>query len=147
MAYFGPGPDGPGIRAVAVAGGTSFAAPMVTGGLALMKQYFRGQLSHTDLRARLLETADRSGIYADSAIYGRGLMDLGAATSPVGEPVVAMGGGVESPGAALHETSLEVGAAFGDAFVPSLANREGRRLRFAGRAVLVPSRKSRDGRG
>lgn len=124
VAYFGPGPDGPGIRAVAVAGGTSFAAPMVTGGLALMKQYFRGQLSHTDLRARLLETADRSGIYADSAIYGRGLMDLGAATSPVGEPVVAMGGGVESPGAALHETSLEVGAAFGDAFVPSLANRE-----------------------
>ena len=124
VAYFGPGPDGPGIRAVATAGGTSFAAPMVTGGLALMKQYFRGQLSHTDLRARLLETADRSGIYADSAIYGRGLMDLGAATSPVGEPVVAMGGGVESPGAALHETSLEIGAAFGDAFAPSLANRE-----------------------
>ena len=124
VAYFGPGPDGPGFRAVATGGGTSFAAPMVTGGLALMKQYFRGQLSHTDLRARLLETADRSGIYADATIYGRGLMDLGAATSPVGEPVVAMGDGVASSGAALNQTSLEVGPAFGDAFVPSLANRE-----------------------
>ena len=124
VAYFGPGPEGPGFRAVATGGGTSFAAPSVTGGLALMKQYFRGQLPNTDLLARLLETADRSGIYADAAIYGRGFMDLGAATSPVGEPIVAMGGGVEGPGAALNETGLDVGPAFGDAFVISLANRE-----------------------
>ena len=124
VSYFGPGPDGPGFRGVGVGGGTSYAAPMVTGGLALMKQYFRGQLSNVDLLARLLETAIRSGLYADATIYGRGLMDLGAATSPVGEPVVAMGGRVESPGAAIHETSLQVGLAFGDALAPSLANRE-----------------------
>ena len=124
VSYFGPGRDGNPIRSVADAGGTSFAAPMVTGGLALMKHYFRGQLSNVDLLARLLETADRSGLYADAEIYGRGLMDLGTATSPVGEPVVAMGGRVESPGAAIHDTSLQVGSAFGDAFAPSLASHE-----------------------
>ena len=42
LAYFGPFEDGPG-RGLAIAGGTSFAAPMVTGGLALMKHYFRGR--------------------------------------------------------------------------------------------------------
>ena len=124
VSYFGPGRDGTPVRGVTNGGGTSFAAPLVTGGLALMKQYFRGQLSSVDPLARLLETANRTGLYTDAAIYGRGLMDLGAATSPVGEPVVAMGGRVESPGAAVHETSLQVGLAFGDAFAPSLANRE-----------------------
>ena len=124
VSYFGPHPDGTPVRGVAAAGGTSFAAPMVTGGLALMKQYFRGQLSNVDLLARLLETANRNGLYAEAAIYGHGLMDLGAATSPVGQPVVAMGDGVGSPGAAVQDTSLQVGLAFGDAFAPSLANRE-----------------------
>ena len=110
FSYFGPGPDGePGFRGIAVGGGTSFAAPLVTGGLAVLKQYFRGQISNTDLLSRLLETANSSGIYADSAIYGRGLMDLGAATSPVGETVVAMGDRVESSGAALSDSVLQLG--------------------------------------
>ena len=125
VSYFGPGPDGePGFRGVGTGGGTSFAAPMVTGGLVLMKQYFRGQLSNVDLLARLLETANRNGIYADAAVFGRGLMDLGAATSPVGQPVVSMGDRVGSPGATVQDTSLQVGLAFGDAFAPSLASRE-----------------------
>ena len=125
VACFGPGPEGePGFRASIPLSGTSFAAPMVTGGLALMKQYFRSQVSNTDLLARLLETADRSGPYADASIYGRGLLDLGAATSPVDEPVVALGNRVNGPSAALHRTSLQAGPAFGDAFAASLAHRE-----------------------
>ena len=125
IAYFGPGPeDEPGFRGVGAGGGTSFAAPMVTGSLALMKQYFRSQVSNTDLLARLLETADRSGPYADASIYGRGLLDLGAATSPVDEPAVALGDRVDGPSAALHRTSLQAGPAFGDAFAASLAHRE-----------------------
>ena len=90
-AYFGPFRGRDGVRGTVPLRGTSLAAPMVTGGLALMKQLFRDQLSNPDLVARLMETADRSGVYADAAIYGQGLMDLGAATSPVGEPVVAAG--------------------------------------------------------
>ena len=124
-AYFGPDLEGtPGFRSVADLRGTSVAAPMVTGGLALMKQYFRGQISNTDLLSRLLETANSSGIYADSAIYGRGLMDLGTATSPVGETVVAMGDRVGSAGAQLNDSVLQLGLAFGDALVPALEDRE-----------------------
>ena len=67
VAYFGPDREGnPGFQSVAAFRGTSFAAPMVTGGLALMKHYFRGQLSNIDLAARLLETANRSGLYAEA---------------------------------------------------------------------------------
>ncbi len=124
FSYFGPGPDGPGFRGVGVGGGTSFAAPMVTGGLAVMKQYFRGQVSNTDLLARLLETAKRTGLYAESAIYGRGLMDLGAATSPVGATVVAMGERVGSAGAALSGSNLQLGLAFGDALAPVLEGQQ-----------------------
>ena len=125
VAYFGPGRDGePGFRGLAAGGGTSFAAPMVTGGLAVMKQYFRGQLANTDLLTRLLETANSSGIYAESAIYGRGLMDLGAATSPVGQTVVSMGDRVGSSGAALSDSVLQLGLALGDALVPALEDRE-----------------------
>ena len=125
VAYFGPDREGnPGFRSVGTASGTSVAAPMVTGGLALMKQFFRSQVSNTDLLSRLLETADRSGPYADAEIYGRGLMDLGAATSPVGETTLALGDGVEGPGAGLHSTSLTPGLAFGDAFGQSLEERE-----------------------
>ena len=64
--------------------GTSFAAPMVSGSLALLRQYFRGQLGSTDLVNRLLATANRAGIYANSDIYGHGLVDLDAATRPSG---------------------------------------------------------------
>lgn len=125
VAYFGPDSEGnPGFRSVATASGTSVAAPMVTGGLALMKQFFRSQLSNTDLLSRLLETADRSGPYANAETYGRGLMDLGAATSPVGQPRVALGTLVEGPGAAVQSTRLTPGLALGDAFAASLDGHE-----------------------
>ena len=125
VAYFGPDREGnPGFRGIAAPSGTSLAAPMVTGGLALMKQFFRSQLSNPDLLSRLLDTADRSGPYADAAIYGRGLMDLGAATSPVGQPTLALGKRVEGPGAAVHSTGLSPGLAFGDAFSESFEAHE-----------------------
>tara|TARA_Y100000590_G_scaffold204472_1_gene231918 strand:+ start:561 stop:2990 length:2430 start_codon:yes stop_codon:yes gene_type:complete len=73
----------------AVAGGTSFAAPHVAGGLALLSQHFDGQLGNTEILDRLFQTADKSGRYADSHIYGQGLMDLDAATMPVGQTSIA----------------------------------------------------------
>ena len=104
--------------------GTSFAAPMVSGGLALMKQLFRDQLSNTDLVARLFETADRSGFYADSTIYGQGSMDLGAATLPVGVLEVPVGASVGDDGVRLLSTRLSAGTALGDGLRRSLASRE-----------------------
>ena len=126
VAYFGPDPDdgSPGARGAATLNGTSFAAPMVTGGLAVMKQFFRGQLSNTDLVARLLETADRRGVYADGDTYGRGLMDLAAATAPVGDAVIAAGGRVDRSGAAVAATRLVAGPALGDGPARALAGQE-----------------------
>lgn len=68
----------------AVANGTSFASPFVAGGLAVIADYFSGQLGATEIVERMLTTANKDGIYADSEIYGQGLLDLDAATSPVG---------------------------------------------------------------
>ncbi len=104
--------------------GTSYAAPMVTGGLALMKQYFRGQLSNEQLLARMLATADKSGRYANEAVYGQGLLDLGAAVSPVGSSTLAAGARVGGAGADVRHTRLESGAALGDGLARSLRGRE-----------------------
>ena len=78
--------------------GTSYAAPMVSGGLITMKKLFRDQLSNEELVSRLFSTANDDGIYANSAIYGHGLMDLGAATNPWGTPgFMGAGGQVHTP--------------------------------------------------
>ena len=97
--------------------GTSFAAPMVSGGLAIMKQLFRDQLSNEELVSRLFRTADDTGIYADRAVYGNGRLDLGAATSPVGVLGVPIETGVGAGAhASLQSSGLRLGAAFGDGF-------------------------------
>ena len=69
-----------------VAGGTSIAAPYVTASLAALKSMFPN-LSYQEVRARILATANRSGRYADASTYGRGLLDLDAASRPVGGPL------------------------------------------------------------
>ncbi len=119
FAYFGPH-EGEVVRGSATGGGTSFAAPMVAGGLAIMKQLFRDQLSNEDLVSRLFATADKTGIYADREIYGQGRMDLGAATSPVGVLDVPLGTGLATAASAsLGSTGLRLGAAFGDGLAAS----------------------------
>ena len=67
----------------ASASGTSMAAPHVSGGLALLADRFP-TLTSRQLVTRLLATANKTGIYADQSTYGQGLMDLEAATRPVG---------------------------------------------------------------
>lgn len=89
-----------------------------------MKQLFRGQLSNTELLTRLFATADKTGIYADAAIYGQGLMDLGTATRTVGTARVTAGARVDDPGHDIQATRLQPGDALGDALAHSLAGRE-----------------------
>lgn len=126
LAWFGPDEEtgAPGARGTWTAGGTSFAAPMVTGGLAVMKHLFRGQLSNSALLARLLETADRNGRYGEAKVYGRGLIDLEAATSPVGGERVAMGPRIGGLSRTLRGTRLQLGGAAGDSLHRSFASRE-----------------------
>ena len=123
-AYFGPHNGVAGSRGMSSENGTSFAAPMVSGGLAVMKQLFRDQLSNTALVTRLFATANKDGRYEDRAIYGQGMLDLGAATSPVGETGIASGNTVGSPGVNIHMTGLRLGGALGDGLRRSLATRE-----------------------
>ncbi len=123
-----PGQD---IRAAVVGGttsdgwrGTSFAAPFVTGGLAVMKHIFRGQLSNTALLQRLYATANKSGIYADADIYGQGLMDLGAATAPQGSLTLSLGSSVTDSSTSLTSSHLNLGMAFGDGLRTGLMNHQ-----------------------
>ena len=123
VAYFGPRQGEP-IRDNIRLSGTSLAAPMVSGGLALMTQMFREQLPSEDLVTRLFHTADRSGRYADRTVYGHGLMDLGAALSPVGEPVVTAGNTVGGAGAFVQHSGFQLGGAFGTGLSSALSGRE-----------------------
>lgn len=67
--------------------GTSFAAPVVAGAIALLMEHFRGQLGNTEIVKRVVNTANNQGRYAQLEIYGAGLLDLKAALSPVGRTV------------------------------------------------------------
>ncbi len=87
--------------------GTSYAAPMISGALALLMEHFRGTRGNTEVVKRMLDTADRSGRYADLATYGAGHLDLEAALSPVG----TLSAGQSAH--ALHRTALQTPAAFG----------------------------------
>ena len=109
VAYFGPYEGTAGARRNGTGGGTSFAAPMVTGALVVMKDYFRDELYNTDLVARLLATANKGGIYADADVYGQGLLDLAAATSPAGTPSIALDQRVEGVGVRLAASGLGLG--------------------------------------
>ena len=59
--------------------GTSPATALVSGALAALQSRYP-QLSTQQIREHLLATANRRGIYANSEAYGRGLMDLDAAS-------------------------------------------------------------------
>ena len=102
-----PNPNSPGSGNIRDAQGTSYAAPIVSGALALLMEHFRGTRGNTEVVRRMLDTADRSGRYANSAIYGAGHLDLEAALSPVGTLSV----GQASRG--LYDSSLQVPAIFG----------------------------------
>ena len=103
IAYTGPGTD-PSVlsREWRVGSGTSYAAPLVSGGLAIVKQYFGNALTMEQVLQRVYDTADLtpdtveggvcpSHLNTDddpecelSSTHGRGLMNLERATRPVG---------------------------------------------------------------
>lgn len=124
IAYFGPSDGRPGVRGVGSSSGTSYAAPMVSGGLAVMKQLFRDQLPNTALLTRLFATADKRGEFSDRGIYGQGMMDLGASTSPVGVTGITLGNTVGSSEVNIQSTGLRLGGALGDGLGQSLAGQE-----------------------
>ena len=115
--------DSPTYDSYGRASGTSMAAPHVSGGIALLADYFEGQLGNTEILQRLFATANKSGIYAESDIYGQGLMDLNAATQPLGTAMIATSGASLS-NLTIQEEGTYIGI-IGPAFGNSIANRLG----------------------
>lgn len=104
------------------ASGTSFAAPHVTGALAVLKGVFKDNLSAKEIVERIYKTANKEGEYADESIYGQGLLDLGAAISPVGF-LSAYSVNLSSANSYnLGESFLKTGISFGDSLKISLKN-------------------------
>ncbi|WP_322892148.1 MULTISPECIES: S8 family peptidase [unclassified Yoonia] len=110
--------------------GASFAAPQVSGSIALLAEAFP-DLTATQLRNRLLATAD-NGFFTHDAVrefapgithgynaeFGHGFLDLRAALLPIGQAVVPMptGGSV-----AVGTPMIMTGSASGDGLAQALA--------------------------
>ncbi|HSG37984.1 MAG TPA: S8 family peptidase [Paracoccaceae bacterium] len=116
--------------------GASFAAPQVSGALALLAEAFADVgLTPHQLRDRLLASADNSFIGAFDGIldfgngvthgfneeFGHGFLDIRAALLPIGGATVLTESGVALP---AGEPAVVTGAAFGDALAQSLKGRE-----------------------
>jgi hypothetical protein len=87
--------------------GTSMAAPHAAAALGALKSMFPN-LSTLQIRDRLLHTANRSGPYADASAYGQGLMDLDAASSPVGGVAVPTGTSANGPTASVAGSGIQL---------------------------------------
>ncbi len=109
--------------------GTSFAAPQVSGALAILAEAFPTLTPH-DLRVRLLASADDSFFAPDAQVelaqgfvkgysntWGHGFLDVRAALLPIGTPEVRMADGSAVP---LDTPLVASGAAMGDAVARSL---------------------------
>jgi hypothetical protein len=113
--------------------GSSFAAPQVSGALALLAEAFPNLEPH-DLRIRLLASADNSFFAFDdeqelapgywhgyNEEFGHGFLDVRAALLPIGTPVVQM---TDETAIALDEPVLVSGSAIGDAVATELSKHQ-----------------------
>ena len=98
--------------AAALVSGTSFAAPHVTGAVALLLEA-APFLSAREVVELLLETATDLGAPGTDDVYGRGLLNLAAALGPQGPLTIPLGAAVDAGGTGLRETELRLGGAFG----------------------------------
>ena len=103
--------------------GTSMAAPHVSGAIALLADYFRGQLGNTEILNRLFLTANKDGVYEDASIYGQGLIDLDAATKPVGQTSIITLNGQKLP-SNFSTNMRNIGTAIGDGWLTALEGKE-----------------------
>lgn len=82
------GTNADGVKVNYVFSGTSFAAPQISGAVALLRQAFPN-LTATQVVDLLLKTAKDAGDTGTDAIYGRGILDIAAAFAPQGQTALA----------------------------------------------------------
>ena len=94
--------------------GTSMAAPHVTGAIALLKEQFPN-LTPTQLVTLLTSTATDLGATGVDEVYGVGLLNLNAASTPSGMPYIAASNANRLQ-ATTNNTYIRNSSAFGNAF-------------------------------
>lgn len=103
--------------------GTSMAAPIVTGAVALMLELYPS-LTQAQIVDRLFTTATKTGIYADTSVYGHGFLNLGSATSLVARGFMMTGNTLTDRSYSLDQSRVTLAPAFGDGLSASLAGRQ-----------------------
>jgi len=99
--------------------GTSFAAPHVSGAVALLMEMWP-HLSGEQVVTLLLNSATPLGtIPGNDPVYGRGLLNLERATQPQGVAMVPLGSTVQGALVPLATSTLQLSPAFGDALASS----------------------------
>lgn len=79
-----------------IANGTSFATPIVSAAVAVIREAFP-YMTAPQITNLLFETARDLGTPGVDATYGHGMLDLERATRPVGAPLVPIDGGAMQP--------------------------------------------------
>ena len=101
-----------------VSSGTSFAAPHVSGAVAVLKSVFP-MMNAPQIVSVLLMTAEDLGLPGVDPVYGHGLLNLGAAIDPVGAVRLASsmtGRGKKGGVMLVSDSRIESSSAFGGAF-------------------------------
>lgn len=96
----------------AIVTGTSYAAPQVSGAIAILRQEFPN-LTAAEIVDRLFDTATDLGTAGVDAIYGHGLLNLARASMPLGFTGIATTGNINGPKASFADSSLRFSSAFG----------------------------------
>ena len=99
-----------------IGSGTSFSAPAVAGSIALLMSAAPSITAQQALQI-LYITANKTGAFAQSTVYGQGVIDLNKAMQPVGQPVVAGIGIVAAP---ASQTLIATSGAFGGSVLQAL---------------------------
>ena len=98
--------------------GTSMAAPIVSGSLALMRSAFP-ELSAPDILNILFNTATDLGEKGVDDIYGHGLVNLEKAISPQGDMVIYTGNSTTSESYSVTNSRINLGGNIGQAVAQS----------------------------
>jgi len=107
-------------KGLAIGSGTSFAAPMISASAALMHEKWP-TLTGSQIQSILFSTANKAGIYANTAVYGQGMLDLTKAFSPIGTVTVATSGlTAASAVAPITNATVTASPAFGKSVTAGL---------------------------
>ena len=115
------------------ASGTSFATPVVSGAIATIKEAFP-YMTSSQITALLFTTATDLGETGIDTVYGWGLLNMEAATQPVGTPKIVLSNNTIQPlgisnvsgsaASALKNANIKIAFVddFGRAFTTNLSN-------------------------